>query len=69
MEEYLAAHAAHERERDQLDRQHVLLVNGNPAILDFVIRRIWSSLIAGERRYRARPCRSINSAFTSLCRA
>lgn len=63
MEEYIEALDARGHEQDQLARQHILMVNRDPALLDFV------RVVLAEARYNVTTTNAVPLTFALISAA
>ncbi len=63
MEEYVTALDDHAAEQIQMDRQHILLVNSDPAILDL------ARALLGEARYNITTTNAVPRTFALIAAA
>jgi PleD family two-component response regulator len=63
MEAYVATSNDRAAERDQMDRQHILLVNSDPAILDL------ARVLLGEARYNVTTTNAVPRTFALIAAA
>jgi len=63
MEAYVTALDDHAAEQDQMDRQHILLVNSDPAILDL------ARVLLGEAHYNITTTNAVPRTFALIAAA
>ena len=63
MQDYLKMRDGQAREREQMDRQHILMVNQSPAFLDFV------RVALGEARYNVTTTNAVPLTFDLIAAA